>query len=89
MRAFDGFEGHQLALTTVTLGIPIQIVHACALCVDVQGILHRDIKPENIMLGEASEIKLGDFGLAINVIRWAAGWAHLAGQVGNLCAVLR
>lgn len=29
-------------------------------------ILHRDIKPGNIMFGENGEIKLSDFGLAIN-----------------------
>ncbi|KHJ32965.1 putative protein kinase [Erysiphe necator] len=31
-----------------------------------QNIVHRDLKPENIFIDAASNIKIGDFGLAIN-----------------------
>ena len=55
-------------------GAPVSLPRAKRLMIDVlrglghsheQGIVHRDIKPANILIGNADEGKLSDFGLAL------------------------
>lgn len=45
----------------------VEIAFKCAKALDYahrQGVIHRDIKPTNIMLTEAGDVKIGDFGIA-------------------------
>ena len=55
---------HLLPLTRV-----LEIVYKCARALDYaarEGVIHRDIKPANILLAGETDIKVSDFGAALN-----------------------
>jgi non-specific serine/threonine protein kinase len=48
----------------------IGIIFKCCMALDYayrQGVVHRDIKPANILIDENDDIRITDFGLALNV----------------------
>ena len=47
------------------LGIYLQVLDAMA-AAHVRGIIHRDIKPSNILVNSASQVKVLDFGIAVD-----------------------
>ena len=48
-----------------------------------QGVLHRDVKPENLLFGDASQVKVADFGIAKVVGAQGARLTATAAAIGT------
>ena len=65
-------EQHVAPDTLLPVKAVIEIAFKCCKALDYaqqRGIIHRDIKPANILLADDSEIKITDFGAALNASR--------------------
>jgi serine/threonine-protein kinase len=62
------------ALVALEIARGLEGIHAC-------GIVHRDLKPANILLGRGGEVKIADFGIALDAT--APGLTQAGHAVGT------
>src|SRR6266851_4292980 len=48
-----------------------------------QGVVHRDLKPENMLVTDAEQIKIMDFGIALDESARRLTWAGLSTTIGT------
>ncbi len=68
--AGDSLEKFCSFATLLPIHRTIGIVFKCCMALDYayrQGVVHRDIKPANIMVDDNDNVKITDFGLAMNI----------------------
>ena len=68
--------------TTQSLDIARQVCGALVY-MHSQGVVHRDLKPENILVTESGQVKIMDFGIALDESARRLTWSGLSSTIGT------
>jgi eukaryotic-like serine/threonine-protein kinase len=74
-------QGQNLPIESA-LKYAIQICQALAY-MHAEGVVHRDIKPENILVTDAGQVKIMDFGIALDESARRLTWSGLSSTIGT------
>ncbi|MCX6897366.1 MAG: SUMF1/EgtB/PvdO family nonheme iron enzyme [Verrucomicrobia bacterium] len=76
-------EKHGRLQPREAIAIAVYVAQALQYAWNKSHLIHRDIKPDNVFLSQASEVKVGDLGLAKNVGQSTAGMTATGMMMGS------
>jgi eukaryotic-like serine/threonine-protein kinase len=68
--------------TALSLNVAHQVCSAMVY-MHSQGVVHRDLKPENILMTESGQVKIMDFGIALDESARRLTWSGLSSTIGT------